>query len=59
MMQDRSVIGNAMPKMELGFGNYFTFGRWDLSVFFKGVFGHEMVNEYFAGYGAPRNYSKL
>jgi len=53
--EDQRIIGNAMPKVELGFGNYLTCDHWDLSVFFKGIFGYDMVNEYRATYGVPRN----
>lgn len=43
---DETKIGNGLPKMELGFANNFTMGRFDLSVFFRGVFGHDMINSY-------------
>ncbi len=43
---DRTVIGNGLPKFTLGFTNSFTFGRWDANVFFRGSFGHDLVNSY-------------
>ena len=35
-----------LPKFLLGFGNNFTYKKWDLSVFFRGVFGHDLMNSY-------------
>ena len=43
---DETKIGNGLPNMELGFSNSFTMGNFDLSVFFRGVFGHDMINSY-------------
>jgi iron complex outermembrane receptor protein len=40
------VIGNGMPTMTVGFNNSFVFGNWDLNVFLRGAFGHEMLNSY-------------
>ncbi len=51
--EDRAVIGNGLPKVEIGFGNAFTFGRFDLNLFFRGVFGHDLVNTYRAFYEVP------
>lgn len=43
---DRKVIGNGMPTMTIGFNNSFTFGNFDLNIFLRGAFGHEMINSY-------------
>ncbi len=43
---DRTVIGNGMPTFQFGWNNSFTFGRWDLNVFFRGTFGHDLLNSY-------------
>ncbi len=43
---DKKVIGNGLPKAEIGFGNTFKFGNFDLNVFFRGVFGHDLINQY-------------
>jgi iron complex outermembrane receptor protein len=32
--------------MELGWNNSFTIGKFDLNLFFRGVFGHDLVNSY-------------
>ncbi len=50
---DRAVIGNGLPKVEIGFGNTFTFGNWDANLFFRGVFGHDLVNSYRSFYEVP------
>lgn len=50
---DRAVIGNGLPNVEIGFGNAFTFGNWDANLFFRGVFGHDLVNSYRAFYEVP------
>lgn len=44
---DRAVIGNGLPDFTLGWNNTFTFGRgWDANLFFRGAFGHELLNSY-------------
>lgn len=43
---DRTVIGNGMPSMTIGFNNSFAFGNWDLNIFLRGAFGHELLNSY-------------
>ena len=42
--QDRTVIGRGLPKGEFGFGNTFTYKNFDLGFFFRGVYGHDLVN---------------
>jgi len=51
--QDRQVVGNGLPKFQLGFGNVFTYKNWDLNIFFRGVFGHDLINSYRAFYEVP------
>ena len=42
---DRQVTGNGLPDFTLGWNNSFTFGKgWDANIFFRGSFGHELVN---------------
>ena len=50
---DRTVIGNGMPDVEIGWGNNFTFGNWDANVFFRGIFGHDIVNQNTGFYAVP------
>lgn len=50
---DRRVIANALPKLLIGFGNVVTYKNWDLNVFFRGVFGHHLVNSFRGFYEVP------
>jgi iron complex outermembrane receptor protein len=50
---DRRVVGNGLPKVIMGFGNTFTYKNWDLNVFFRGVFGHKIINTFRAFYEVP------
>jgi len=44
---DRQVIGNGLPDFTIGWNNSFTFGGgWDLGIFFRGAFGHDLLNSY-------------
>ncbi len=43
---DRQVIGNGLPEATAGFTNTFTYKNWSLNVFFRGAFGHDLVNSY-------------
>jgi iron complex outermembrane receptor protein len=50
---DRVVTGNGLPKFQIGFGNTVTYKNFDLTVFFRGVFGHDLVNSFRAFYEVP------
>jgi TonB-dependent SusC/RagA subfamily outer membrane receptor len=50
---DRQVVGNGIPKLNLGFGNSISYKNWDLNLFFRGVFGHDLVNSFRALYDVP------
>jgi len=50
---DRIVTGNGLPKFLFGFGNTVNYKNWDLNVFFRGVFGHKLVNSFRAFYEVP------
>lgn len=43
---DEGIIGNGVPTFSLGFQNQFKIGKLDFGFFFRGDFGHEMVNHY-------------
>jgi iron complex outermembrane receptor protein len=44
---DRQVIGNGLPDFTVGWNNSFTFGGgWDANLFFRGAFGHDLLNSY-------------
>lgn len=44
--KDRAVIGNGLPKAQLGWNNSFTFGNLDFSIFLDGTFGHDLLNSF-------------
>jgi TonB-linked SusC/RagA family outer membrane protein len=50
---DRTVVGNGLPKFLIGFGNTLNYKNFDLNVFFRGVFGHDLVNSFRAFYEVP------
>ncbi len=43
---DEVVIGNGLPKLNAGLGATLNVGSWDFNVQFRGVFGHDLLNEY-------------
>lgn len=52
---DRVYMGNAQPKLTMGWNNTMTWKNWDLNIFFTGVFGQKIFNEpraYFSYVGA-------
>lgn len=52
--EDRAVIGNGLPDYDVGFANTFTFGKnFDLNIFFRGTFGHDLVNQFRGFYEVP------
>jgi TonB-linked SusC/RagA family outer membrane protein len=50
---DRQVVGNGLPDFLIGFGNTLSYKNWDLNIFFRGVFGHDLLNSYRAFYEVP------
>jgi len=41
---DYHYLGNAQPKLLLGWGNKFRYGRFDLNIFLRGTFGNKIFN---------------
>ena len=52
---DKQVIGNGQPSFQLGFNNNFQLGKLDVNLFFRGVWGHDLVNTFRAFYELPDN----
>lgn len=48
---DRDYIGNGTPKWEMSWGNSFTYKGFDLSLFFRGRFDYQILNQYQMYYG--------
>lgn len=42
----RQVIGNGLPDFELSWTNTVRYNNWDFSMFWRGAFGHDMVNSF-------------
>ena len=53
--KDRTIVGNAQPKLTMGWNNNFTWKNWDLNLFFTGVFGQKIFNEPRAYFGYVSN----
>lgn len=51
--QDYYYAGNAQPKLLLGWGNSFTYGNFDLSLFIRGSFGNKVFNSTLASLNHP------
>jgi len=49
----RTIIGNGLPKFEMGWTNTFKYRNFDLNIFFRGAFGHQLINTYRAFYENP------
>ena len=52
--EDRTVIGNALPKFTGGMVNTFTYKGFDLSVFMNFSYGNKVMNQTKQGYMGPR-----
>ena len=47
---DFAVLGKGFPDFELGWTNQLTVGNWDINMFWRGAFGHSLVNAFRAFY---------
>ncbi len=47
---DMEVLGSGIPDFELGWSNQIEFGDWSVNAFFRGAFGHSLVNTFRAFY---------
>ncbi len=61
---DFKQLGNGIPQVELGFSNRLTYKNWDFNIFFRGAFGHSLVNQFRAFYepidpGAINSYNRV
>jgi len=50
---DRAVVGSGLPDFEFGFSNNFSYKNWDMSILFRGVFGHDLNNTFRGFYEVP------
>lgn len=56
-LDDQEVLGNGLPDYQFGWTNDVTYKNWDLSLFFRGVFGHQLVNTFRLFYETPTQVS--
>jgi TonB-dependent starch-binding outer membrane protein SusC len=61
---DFKKLGRGIPTMELGWTNQLRFKNWDLNVFFRGAFGHSLINSFRGFYepidpGAINSYNRI
>jgi iron complex outermembrane receptor protein len=47
---DFITAGNGIPTLELGWSNNVNIGNWSVNAFFRGAFGHSLVNTFRAFY---------
>lgn len=43
---DLTKLGNGIPDFELGWSHTLKYKNWDVNAFFRGAFGHSMVNSF-------------
>lgn len=53
---DKTVIGNGVPKVFAGFNGSFSYKNFDMSLQFKGAFGFDILNTKEMYYGNPNFY---
>lgn len=61
---DFKQLGSGIPDFSLGWTNRLNYKSWDLNLFFRGAFGHSLVNTYRAFYepidpGAINSYNRV
>ena len=61
---DFRKLGSGIPTMEMGWNNNLNYRSWDLNVFFRGAFGHSLVNQFRTFYepidpGAINSYNRI
>ena len=61
---DFKNLGSGIPALELGWTNQITIKNWDINAFFRGAFGHSLVNNFRAFYepidlGAINSYNRI
>ena len=60
---DRTVISDSNPDFTMGLTNNFTIGNFDITIFFEGVYGRDIMNEFKlrseSGQGGATQFSNL
>lgn len=53
--KDRTIVGNAQPKLNMGWNNTLNYKNWNFNAFFTGVFGNKIFNAMRAQYNLIGN----
>lgn len=56
-LSQRQVLGNAQPLFTFGWNNTVRYKNWDLTAFFRGVFGNKVLNVTRWAYGPDKSQS--
>ena len=61
---DFKELGQGIPAVEMGWTNQLSYKNWDMNAFFRGAFGHSLVNSFRAFYepldpGAINSYNRV
>lgn len=56
-LDDQEVLGNGLPDHQFGLTNNLSYKNWDMTLFFQGVFGHQLVNTFRLFYETPNQIS--
>lgn len=51
--EDWATIGNGLPDFSIGWDNRFGYKNWELNMFWRGVFGHDLINQFNQFYKNP------
>jgi iron complex outermembrane receptor protein len=54
---DKTITGNAQPKLTFGWNNNLNWKRFSLNVFWRGALGHKQYNIFNLYYASPKNLS--
>lgn len=52
-LDDQRVLGNGLPDYQFSWTNSVNYKNWNLNFFFRGVFGHQLVNTFRLFYETP------
>ena len=52
---DFQVVGNGLPDFNIGLNFSLSYKRWDFNTFFRGTFGHDLLNNNRVFFEAPGN----
>ncbi|SKC63344.1 SusC/RagA family TonB-linked outer membrane protein [Ohtaekwangia koreensis] len=52
-LEDRIIVGSAIPKFQFGFNNTVTYKKFSLNLFIQGVYGNKIFNATYAATAVP------